>query len=67
MKKYLFSIVLTVISISCFIVFNLIGSEVLSDGTLSEPFFLIPIGYLFAIIAVISAVIIYIKSKAFKS
>lgn len=67
MKKYLFSIVSMIISIGCFIAFNLIGSEVLSGGTLSEPFFLIPIGFLFAIIAVILAVIINIKSKAFKS
>ncbi|MGF7059601.1 DUF3955 domain-containing protein [Brassicibacter mesophilus] len=67
MKKYLFSIILTVISIGCFIVFKLIGSEVLPDGALSEPFFLIPIGFLFAIIAIISAGIIYIKSKALKS
>lgn len=67
MKKYFFSVVLIMLSIGCFIAYNLIGSEVLPDGTLLEPFFLIPIGYLFAFIAIISAAIIYIKSKAFKS
>jgi hypothetical protein len=67
MKKYFFSVVLIMLSIGCFIAYNLIGSEVLPDGTLSEPFFLIPIGFLFAIIAVTLALIIYIKSKDFKS
>ncbi|NBI07695.1 DUF3955 domain-containing protein [Senegalia massiliensis] len=62
MKKYLFSIISIIISLGCFIAFKLIGSEILSDGTLSEPFFLIPIGYLFAIIAVISVVIKMIKN-----
>ncbi|MGN9162367.1 DUF3955 domain-containing protein [Clostridium sulfidigenes] len=63
MKKYLFSILLVVASIACFTIFNVVGSEVLPDGTLSEPFFLIPIGFLFAGIAIISAIIIYLVSK----
>ncbi len=62
MKKYLLSIIMAVVSIGCFITYNLIGSEVLADGTLSEPFYLIPLGYIFAAIAVISALIIFIKS-----
>jgi uncharacterized Tic20 family protein len=61
MKKYLLSIISIIISLGCFIAFKLIGSEILSDRTLSEPFFLMPIGYLFAIIAVISVVIKMIK------
>ena len=47
MKKYLISIVPLAIGILCFILSGVIGSEVLADGTLKEPFFLIPIGYLF--------------------
>lgn len=62
MKKYLFSIISIIISLGCIITFNFIGSEVLPDGTLSEPFFLIPIGFLFAILAVISAVRKMIKN-----
>ncbi len=35
------------IGILCFILFTIIGSDVDEFGTLIEPFFLIPIGYLF--------------------
>ncbi|WP_242842759.1 DUF3955 domain-containing protein [Terrisporobacter othiniensis] len=42
--------------------FNLIGSEVLEDGTLQEPFFLIPIAYLFLIISIISAIVVKLKN-----
>ncbi|MBE6058833.1 MAG: DUF3955 domain-containing protein [Clostridium sulfidigenes] len=40
-----------------------ISSVVNRNATLSEPFFLIPIGFLFAGIAIISAIIIYVVSK----
>ncbi|MEN8078729.1 DUF3955 domain-containing protein [Clostridioides difficile] len=66
MKKYLVSIISIGISVLCFILFELIGSEVLADGTLKEPFFLIPISYLFIIIAVISMIIVFIKNKSYK-
>lgn len=66
MKKYLFSIILGAVSLACFTAFNLIGSKVLPDGTLSEPFFLIPIGFLFAAIAVISAIGVCILPKLIK-
>lgn len=42
----------------CFILFNIIGSEVAPDGTLQEPFFLIPIGYLFLFSGVVSLLVI---------
>jgi hypothetical protein len=31
--------------ICCFVVYTLIGSDVAPDGTLLEPFFLIPLGW----------------------
>ncbi len=42
MKKYLVSLISIFISIVCIITYDIIGSEVLADGTLVEPFFLIP-------------------------
>lgn len=53
MKKYILSLIPFILSIGCFAAFNMIGSKVLEDGTLSEPFFLIPLGFLFFLIGMI--------------
>lgn len=54
-------------SIGCIIAFNVIGSYVAEDGTLVEPFGLIPLSFLFAFIAIIIAfalgIIKFVKSK----
>ena len=63
MKKYLISIVPLGIGILCFILSGVIGSEVLAYGTLKEPFFLIPIGYLFLAIGIILGIIILLKRR----
>lgn len=61
MKKYKISLLCLLMTALCVVSFNLIGSKVLEDGTLQEPFFLIPIGYLFLFISIISAVVIKIN------
>lgn len=63
MKKYIFSISMLFVSMMCIVAYNIIGCEVLADGTLSEPFFLIPVSYLFGIIAIVSGIIDLISSK----
>ena len=45
--KYKITITFLVLGILCFLSFGLIGSEVDENGFLIEPFFLIPIGWLF--------------------
>ena len=62
MKKYLVSLISIFISIVCIISYNIIGSEVLADGTLVEPFFLIPLGWLFFAIGIITGIIAFIIS-----
>lgn len=57
MKKYLLTLISFIIGIGCFVAFNIIGSEVAPDGTLVEPFFLIPIGYLFFFIGIIGLLV----------
>lgn len=61
MKKYKISLLCLLMTALCVVSFNLIGSKVLEDGTLQEPFFLIPIGYLLLFISIISAVVIKIN------
>jgi len=43
--------------------FNLIGSQVDANGTLQEPFFLIPFSYLTFVLGIIFAVISVVKKK----
>lgn len=47
----------------CFIAYNVIGAKVLSDGTLVEPFALIPIGYIFILVFIISLICNFAFSK----
>ncbi len=50
----------------CFIAFNVIGTEVLPDGTLVEPFALIPIGYIFILMFIISLICNFVFLKKYK-
>ena len=45
-----------ILAFLCIVAFNLIGSKVMPDGTLVEPFFLIPIAYMFFFIGIICLV-----------
>lgn len=62
MKKYIVSLISFIISISCIIAFNIIGSEIASDGTLIESFFLIPLSYIFLFVGIISILISSLRS-----
>lgn len=57
MKKYILNLIPFIIVGLCIVAFNLIGSEVLSDGTLVEPFYLIPIAWLFLFIGIVGLII----------
>lgn len=56
MKKFVYFLPF-ILSACCFIAFNIIGSEITLDGTLVEPFFLIPIAYIFFFIGIIISMI----------
>ncbi|WP_097014317.1 DUF3955 domain-containing protein [Anaerocolumna aminovalerica] len=53
-------------AIICFIAYNVIGSKVLPDGTLVEPFALIPIGYIFVLVFIISLICNFVFLKKYK-
>ncbi|MPM65433.1 hypothetical protein SDC9_112329 [bioreactor metagenome] len=61
MKKYKITLLCLLMTLLCIVYYNLIGSKVLEDGTLKEPFFLIPIAYLFLFTSIISAVVVKVK------
>ncbi|OAB44721.1 DUF3955 domain-containing protein [Paenibacillus glacialis] len=62
MKKYLLALMSFIIGIGCLVTNGIIGSEVAPDGILKEPFFLIPIGYLFLVIGIILGLAVSIGS-----
>lgn len=53
MKKYLFTITPFILGVVCFVSYNIIGSEIAPDGTIIEPFGLIPIGFLLISLSII--------------
>ncbi|KMN46720.1 DUF3955 domain-containing protein [Bacillus sp. LK2] len=61
-KKYLLASSPIFLGVLCIIMFNIIGSEVKPDGTLVEPFFLIPLAYLLALIGIITILFVAIFS-----
>ncbi|MEG0308551.1 MAG: DUF3955 domain-containing protein [Clostridium sp.] len=66
MKKNIFNAIPFIVSITCIIAYNIIGAEVLTDGTLVEPFYLIPLTFLFLFIGIIGLGIrgiFYLKNK----
>ncbi|MCU9809278.1 MAG: DUF3955 domain-containing protein [Paraclostridium dentum] len=66
MKKNILHSIPFLIAIGCLVIFNIIGSEVAADGSLIEPFFLIPTFWLFSfigILALISRVILSLFKK----
>lgn len=61
MKKiYLIPLVPLILGLCCFVAFNIIGSKVAPDGTLIEPFFLIPIGWMLILVGFVSGIILYL-------
>jgi hypothetical protein len=63
MRRYKVTLILITIGVACFIAFNIIGSSVSEDGTLIEPFGLIPIGYIFILLGILSFLAIFIISR----
>ncbi|MFC6176626.1 DUF3955 domain-containing protein [Companilactobacillus huachuanensis] len=54
-------IIALLLGVGCFALFSMIGSTVDSNGILHEPFFLVPFGYFFLLIGIISGAIHWYK------
>ena len=63
--KYLSRISLFLAGI-CIVLFQLIGSYISADGILHEPFFLIPMMYLFLSIGIINYIIVLFRRLVIK-
>jgi hypothetical protein len=58
------AIAFTALGLGCFLAFTVIGSSVAEDGTLVEPFFLIPIAWLLLLIGGILAITTFVKGRS---
>ncbi len=66
-NKYLLAVTPIFLGVIGLIVYNMIGSRVEPDGTLVEPFFFIPISYLFIFSGIISVLFVSMLSMLKKS
>ena len=57
------AIVFMLSSLACIVAFEVIGSEVAEDGTLVEPFFLIPIAWLLFLTGGMLAIATFIRGR----
>ena len=51
----------------CFIVYNVTGAKVMPDGTLVEPFALMPIGYMISLMFLISLICYLVFLKKYRN
>jgi hypothetical protein len=61
MKRAAIALILS--GLACFVAFGVIGSSVDEDGTLVEPFFLIPIAWLLFLTGAVLAIATFIKGR----
>lgn len=66
MKKYFLSLISIIIAVGCIVSYNVIGSKIAPDGTLIEPFFLIPMFWIFMVVGIISGLVIFLVSHSGK-
>ena len=62
-KKYALNLIPFIISIGCAITFSMTETKFAPDGTLIEPFYLIPFTFLFFTIGIIGFIVRLVLSK----
>ncbi|MCX6788664.1 MAG: DUF333 domain-containing protein [Candidatus Jorgensenbacteria bacterium] len=63
MKKYFISFILFILGIVCLIAYTLIGSKVLDNGVLQEPFWLIPTSLVFLFGGLLYGLVVSIRAQ----
>lgn len=63
LRKYKISSLFYVSGLLCFIAYNTIGSYVDENGVLVEPFGLIPLFWLFELLALVALVVTFVRHK----
>ncbi|MFA0005974.1 DUF3955 domain-containing protein [Vibrio splendidus] len=63
LRKYKISFLFCVSGLLCFIAYNTIGSYVDKNGVLVEPFGLIPLFWLFELLALLALVVAFVRHR----
>ncbi|MGO2319308.1 MAG: DUF3955 domain-containing protein [Vibrio toranzoniae] len=63
LRKYKISVLLCICGILCLIVYNIIGSSVDEKDFLVEPFGLIPLFWLFQLLALVALVVTFARYR----
>ncbi|MEZ9568848.1 DUF3955 domain-containing protein [Vibrio splendidus] len=63
LRKYKISFLFCVSGLLCFIAYNTIGSYVDENGVLVEPFGLIPLFWLFELLALVALVVTFVRHR----
>ncbi|NOI98514.1 DUF3955 domain-containing protein [Vibrio kanaloae] len=61
LRKYKISVLFCISGILCLIAYNIIGSSVDENGFLVEPFGLIPLFWLFQLLALVALVVTFVR------
>ncbi|KAB0463430.1 MULTISPECIES: DUF3955 domain-containing protein [Vibrio] len=63
LRKYKISVLFCISGILCLIAYNIIGSSVDENGFLVEPFGLIPLFWLFQLLALVALVVTFVRHR----
>lgn len=63
LRKYKISVLFCISGILCLIAYNIIGSSVDEKGFLVEPFGLIPLFWLFQLLALVALVVTFVRHR----
>jgi hypothetical protein len=63
LRKYKISVLFCISGILCLIAYNTIGSSVDENGFLVEPFGLIPLFWLFQLLALVALVVTFVRHR----
>ncbi|MEZ9764268.1 hypothetical protein BH581_21775 [Vibrio splendidus] len=67
LRKYKISFLFCISGLLCFIAYNTIGSYVDENGLLVEPFGLIPLFWIFELLALVASIVTFVKNRKVQS
>ncbi|MEZ8285452.1 hypothetical protein BCU17_10990 [Vibrio splendidus] len=67
LRKYKISFLFCISGLLCFIAYNTIGSYVDKNGLLVEPFGLIPLFWIFELLALVASIVTFVKNRKVQS
>ncbi|MFS1492506.1 DUF3955 domain-containing protein [Vibrio splendidus] len=67
LRKYKISFLFCASGLLCFVAYHTIGSYVDENGLLVEPFGLIPLFWIFGLLALVASIVTFVKNRKVQS